>query len=341
MTTLTKEPENIKRFKQEIEAGNEKITGISFTCLIKDVKENTTKTDSIYLDMLCSDKTGEVMIRKWSATKIDMEIYKKGTVVSFQNLDKNIYQGKFQGFIVGKNTKVEIRNDLNSLDYKVSIIPAENILVSKLESYIEMITEPSYNTVIEELFNNTDQKEKFLNGAGGESVHHDDKHGLLLHTVAMLDAANALTDVYNNLINANLNKELIITAIICHDWFKTVEYTFDENWLASHNEYCVLEGHVFRGAAFIQKLIDEEKIDKELGKLLTHCILAHHGKLEWGSPVKPSIPEAFIVHTVDNMDARMYTFVYQSRLLCDGEISNKMFNLENTQIYKPLYYTED
>ena len=45
-----------------------------------------------------------------------------------------------------------------------------------------------------------------------------------------------------------------------------------------------------------------------LANELKHCILAHHGELEYGSPKKPALIEAVALSFADNIDAKMETF---------------------------------
>ena len=46
----------------------------------------------------------------------------------------------------------------------------------------------------------------------------------------------------------------------------------------------------------------------KLANELKHCILSHHGELEFGSPKKPAIMEAVALNFADNTDAKMETF---------------------------------
>jgi 3'-5' exoribonuclease len=39
-----------------------------------------------------------------------------------------------------------------------------------------------------------------------------------------------------------------------------------------------------------------------------HLIVAHHGTQEFGSPKTPMTAEAFVLHHVDNMDAKIHAF---------------------------------
>ena len=79
------------------------------------------------------------------------------------------------------------------------------------------------------------------------------------------------------------------------------------------------------------------KIDdqKEEVIVLRHVILSHHGLLEYGSPVRPKIMEAEIIHMIDNLDAEMMMMTTALGLVGPGEMTNKIFAMENRSFYKP------
>ena len=65
------------------------------------------------------------------------------------------------------------------------------------------------------------------------------------------------------------------------------------------------------------------------------CILSHHGLLEYGSPVRPRIMEAEIIHMIDNLDASMMMMSTALALVDKGEMTNKIFAMDNRSFYKP------
>ena len=74
----------------------------------------------------------------------------------------------------------------------------------------------------------------------------------------------------------------------------------------------------------------------KLASELKHCILAHHGELEYGSPKKPAIAEAFALNLADNADAKMQTLteIFKDKTGTDWLGYNRMFetNLRKTSI---------
>ena len=101
-------------------------------------------------------------------------------------------------------------------------------------------------------------------------------------------------------------KILLITAAIFHDVGKLKELSvFPEN---DYTDAGQLLGHIVIGSEWISDAI--KKIDGfpvVLANELKHCILSHHGELEFGSPKKPALVEALCLSFADNLDAKMET----------------------------------
>ena len=142
--------------------------------------------------------------------------------------------------------------------------------------------------------------------------------------------ANAIGEIY-----PQLNKSLLYAGIMLHDLAKVLELTGPEQ-----TEYTVrgnLIGHIALIDEEITKVLQELKIDdqKEEVIVLRHVILSHHGLLEYGSPVRPKIMEAEIIHMIDNLDAEMMMMTTALGLIGPGEMTNKIFAMENRSFYKP------
>ena len=104
-----------------------------------------------------------------------------------------------------------------------------------------------------------------------------------------------------------LNRDLLLTAAIFHDIGKLKELsTFPEN---DYTDAGQLLGHIMIGAEWVGDAIKSiNGFPVVLANELKHCILAHHGELEFGSPKKPALVEALALSFADNIDAKMETF---------------------------------
>jgi 3'-5' exoribonuclease len=137
----------------------------------------------------------------------------------------------------------------------------------------------------------------FVTAPGGVSHHHAWVGGLLQHTsevVAHID----------RIVGDQLDMESLLTAAIWHDYMKTREYVFAEDGTIQKTEYHARIGHVAGSYVEFVYHARKENLSEDKIETIGHIMLAHHGRLEWRSPVEPQTPEAFILHTADMLSAR-------------------------------------
>lgn len=134
------------------------------------------------------------------------------------------------------------------------------------------------------------------------SVHHAFPGGLLNHTYQMLHLLEGIFPVYP--YPGEIKIERCIIGILFHDWGKVCEYNTEGERL----ERGFLLGHIYMSANYVNNLLRDLGIEKREINLIVHIILAHHGELEYGSPVLPCIPEAQLVNYVDNISAKADIF---------------------------------
>ncbi len=134
------------------------------------------------------------------------------------------------------------------------------------------------------------------------SVHHAFPGGLLNHTWQMLRLLEGIYPVYP--YPEDIKLERLIIGILFHDWGKTVEYTPE----GEKQETGYLLGHIYMSANYLNNLLRDAGIERRERNFIIHCILAHHGQLEYGSPVLPCIPEAQLINYLDNISAKSDIF---------------------------------
>ena len=143
----------------------------------------------------------------------------------------------------------------------------------------------------------------FKKSSAAKTVHHGFVGGLLQHTLSVVKLCDYYCTAYER-----LNKDLLITAAICHDIGKIKEISpFPQN---DYTDAGQLLGHIYIGAHLVENSCDKiEGFPERLKRELVHCILAHHGELEYGSPKKPALVEAFALNFADNADAKFQTLI--------------------------------
>lgn len=175
-------------------------------------------------------------------------------------------------------------------------------------------------------------RDAFMTSSAALVVHHNYLGGLIYHTFRMVKAAGKITDIYSG-----LNKELVVCGAALHDIGKTLEYHTSTLGEAEMTDYGVLYGHLFCGAIMVKYMSCRKNYNPEEVRLLVHILLSHHGKGEYGAVVAPAIPEAFWVHHIDNIDAKISQCEANYREIDAGSITDKRpFGLDN-RLYKPKY----
>lgn len=138
------------------------------------------------------------------------------------------------------------------------------------------------------------------------NIHHAFKGGLLNHTYQMLHMLEGLYPC----LPYPIKIERCILAILFHDYGKVYEYKPD----GETREYKYLLGHIFISANRLYGELKSHKINEEEINHIVHIVLAHHGELEYGSPVKPCSQEAVIVNILDNLSAKTDVIEYTGNM---------------------------
>ncbi len=279
----------IMTYIEEYKEGN-KFSGI-YLCKTKQVLK--TKAGKTYYSLILQDKTGIIELNNGIEEFEAMDfIMADGMVTSFQGARQ---------VNINRIRKAQ-EGEYNPADY----IPASKYgieeMYNELKEIIKTIKDPYLRKLAEMCFiDDTEFANKFKSHSAAKSIHHGFIGGLLQHTLAVARMCSFMADNYNI-----LDRDLLITAAIFHDIGKVYELSyFPSNDYTDEGQ---LLGHIFIGAEFIGNKIKEiPGFPKVLATELRHCILAHHGELEYGSPKKPAMAEAMALAFADNADARLET----------------------------------
>lgn len=317
---------NLKEIAKECSTSTQTV---SFKAMIKSVTEKTSANKNTYLNIEVQDKSYVMMCRRFSPTAKEIELLKPGKVFYFERLESSIYNGVVS-LTIGKNSIVSFDKEALPQDYAFTIMPDANKLRKEFNVIFQSIETESMRHVIRDAFDSID-KELFFSYPAAIAYHHDERHGLLFHTVGMLKNAMAVVKIYREWY-PNINLDLIKTAIILHDFFKLQEYEVDEAWNATPAKGMMLS-HSLLGASFVDSEWRKGVIDEETYFMLSHIIASHHGELEYGAITKPATAEALIVHMVDNLDAKLYAMEKAQLMLDFGEYQKQKDFAVGTNVY--------
>jgi len=294
------------------------------TLIILKIKEVDLKfgQSGEYADIKAVDGVQQVNLKYWN---INDEVKSKLIISKIYNFKVNVkeYKGSRQ-LEVKELEKVNLsEEEIKSLEI-LPPIDLDKIRTSLLE-YINQIENKDLFQITKTLFE--ENQEEFFNHQAAISMHHAYKGGLAYHTLCMLDIANIYIKVYEF-----LSKDLIYSGIILHDLGKIHELTTGDN--VEYTMKGSLVGHISIVYKMIVKVVEKLKIDDNiLITKLEHVILAHHGKLEYGSPILPQTPEALVVYFIDNCDAKMGALIKAKDSAGDSKKTERINALDNKSFY--------
>ena len=260
-------------------------------------QQRTTKTNKPYLNLILGDKTGQLEGRVWDVS--DPRIYKdveRGDIV------------KARGCVSRFDDRLQMKVDqmrkatADEVD-KTDLLPSTTYDVDdlwrQLRGYVESFTEPNLKLLLKTLLDDPQLAGLYRAAPAARQLHHAWLGGLLEHVVSLLNLGDRVAPNY-----PMLHRDLLLTGVILHDIGKVRELAWDVGF-----EYTVegtLLGHIQMGIEMVEKTIDSlPGFPPRLKTLVLHMILSHHGKLEFGSPKLPMIPEALVLNFLDDLDAKM------------------------------------
>ncbi len=268
--------------------------------LCKHKQSAVTKNGKPYDNVILQDKTGTVDAKVWDPNNAGIDDFDTLDYIEVYG-DVTSFQGALQVNV--KRIRKCREGEYNPADYlPVSKFPIEDMM-QELLGYINSIENIYLKKLLQMLFVEDEAfVEAFKKSSAAKTVHHGFVGGLLQHTLAV----TRLCDYYCSQYPI-LKRDLLLSAAICHDIGKTKELSlFPENDYTDDGQFL---GHIVIGSEMVgEKIREIPGFPKMLANELKHCILAHHGELEFGSPKKPAIAEAMALNFADNTDAKLQTF---------------------------------
>lgn len=296
--------------------------------LCKGKRTAETRNGKPYDNLILQDRTGTLDGKVWSPNSNGIADYDEKDFVDVYG-EVISYNGSLQLNI--KQLRVAGEEEYNPADYMPTSEKSIDSMYQELLHYISQVKNQYLQQVLQYYFVKNEVFIKAFKGhSAAKSVHHGFAGGLLEHTLSVVKFCEYLVGAY-----PILNKDLLYTAAICHDIGKTKELSdFPENDYTDEGQ---LLGHIVIGTEMLTDAIREiPDFPVKLANELKHCILAHHGELEFGSPKKPALAEAVALNMADNTDAKMQTLteIFKEKDTNDWLGFNRLFdsNLRKTSI---------
>jgi len=270
--------------------------------LVREKDLRTTKSGDLFVVCTLVDRTGQLSARMWRASE---SIYNSITVDGFLHVKGRTedYKGTLQ-FIIDScrpysAEKVDISDFLPATELDVEQ------MWSELLEILRGVKDKSLRLLIKKFVEDREFVAAFKRAPAAMQMHHPFVGGLLEHTLNVIRDAEKLLPLY-----PKLNSDLVLTGVFLHDIGKAAELSAETT--INYTDRGQLVGHITIAAIWVQEkanLVSAETsqpVPQRTLDLLTHIILSHHGIHEYGSPKLPAIPEAYFIHYLDNLDAKMY-----------------------------------
>lgn len=296
--------------------------------LCKGKRTAETRNGKPYDNLILQDKTGTLDGKIWDPNSQGIADYSEkdfieivGEVVTYNNnLQLNI-----------KQLRIADEGDYEPADFMPTSDKSVDGMYQELLKYVREISNPYLRQGVEYYFVKDEAFIKAFKGhSAAKSVHHGFAGGLLEHTLSVVRFCEYMAGAYDI-----LNKDLLYAAAICHDIGKTRELSdFPDNDYTDEGQ---LIGHIVIGVEMLGDAIRSiPDFPVTLANEWKHCIVAHHGELEYGSPKKPALAEAFALNLADNADAKMQTLkeIFKDKKGTDWLGFNRLFesNIRKTSI---------
>ncbi len=263
--------------------------------LVKSKRMGLTKKGDPFLSLTLADRSGEIEARVWERANTLSSLFSEGEILEIEGTAGS-YRGEVQLTLSDLKAVKEIRDP--SLFIEVTKQDVTKMMLS-LREVLRKIENPQIKSLMDRFLNDSSFVQLFKKAPAAKNFHHSTLGGLLEHTLSVCRLALLVAEHY-----PELNRDLLLAGAFLHDIGKvrelgaatSIDYT-DEGRLI---------GHLSLGVSMVdEKLASMEDFPEEISLRLKHLILSHHGEYEFGSPKKPAFLEAFALHLIDDLDAKM------------------------------------
>jgi 3'-5' exoribonuclease len=293
---------------------------------VKDVKEGeslksvflvarkavpTAKSGKTYLSLTLHDKTGELEARAFERVDELAQAFEEKDYVQVEG-QVGTFQGKPQ-LRLEQASKADPAT-LDAVEFvwapppepkkpeKTGFSEQDEATWKELLALVDAVTDQHVKALIQAFLDDDDVAGRLRRAPAAKSVHHAYPGGLLEHTVSCLKLAHRLSDHY-----PQVDRDLLVAGAFFHDLGKIRELTFDRQ--VEYSDEGRLVGHLVMTAQWIHDKARRTGVPRDLEHHVVHLVLAHHGKLDYGSPKLPMTLEALLTHELDELDSRVNSWL--------------------------------
>jgi len=299
---------------------------IDLFVLIKTADVRVAKNGKQFIAFTFQDQSGQISGKYWDASDADVTKFTAGQVIHLQG-KRELYQSNPQVKIY--KLRETTADEPQSVE---QFVPKAPVQVEEMQEEISQvlfeIKNPNWQRLVRHLLQK--HQPEFFSYPAAKTNHHAFAGGLAYHTLSMLRLAKTIAAQY-----PQINDSLLFAGVLLHDLGKTLELSGPIS--TEYTVRCNLIGHIVLVDEEIVRACDTLKIDtnSEDMLLLRHVVLAHHGLLEYGSPVRPQVLEADVLHQIDELDASITMMTQSLKHAEPGHYTERMFAMDGRQFYRP------
>lgn len=269
------------------------------TYLVRTKNLAVTRAGKPFLTVKLGDRSGEIDAKVWEQADRVAQEFSKGDFLQVAG-QVTEYNGKLQ-MSIHSLSRVEDQN-IDPADFLPASLrdPAE--MWTELMTALGKVQDPDYGQLLKTIYDDQTLAEKMRRAPAAKGMHHAYLGGLLEHTLSLFQLGERVAPHY-----PEINRDLLRTGILLHDLGKVEELTYLRGF--DYSDRGRLLGHISIELEWISGTIRSmTAFPEEKAVLLKHLLLSHHGKEEFGSPVKPMTLEALVLHMLDDLDAKVQVF---------------------------------
>jgi 3'-5' exoribonuclease len=291
-----------------------------------------TASGKFYIKAFCSDRTCQMTVRIWNATREMFTAMPDGGMLRIRGRVEN-YQNNLQLIIEqmwpAKAGTFDVADLMPHTERNV------DQMYQRLLEICASISNRHLKALVQAYLDDQDLMNNFRRAPAAMNFHHAFVGGLLEHTLNAMEVADAVCKFY-----PKLNRDLVVSGVFLHDLAKTWELNYENAF--SYTDGGQLVGHIVKGAIWVEKKAQDaektlgEPIPRPLIDVIQHIILSHHGEPEFGAARLPSTPEAIAVHVIENLDAKLMMALQLTR--GDGAAESNWTEYQkafNGRLYRP------
>lgn len=268
--------------------------------LVKDKVKGMGKNGRSFLSLLIGDRTGHIDARVWDRVEEIADTFEMGDIVLIKG-QVQVYLNRKQ-VIIHKLEKATA-GQFNKEDFVLEGRKIDaHALFSELISIVNQLESPPIKQIILDSIQDDEVKTLLLKAPAAKTIHHAHRGGLLEHVISICGLMKAIAGHYKF-----VNYDLLIFGAIFHDLGKVWELDIQNDQIQYSHKGRLL-GHMQLACELIDRKAQRILgFPEDLREIMKHIILSHHGRLEYGSPVRPYFMEAFLVAMVDDLDSKVDT----------------------------------